>query len=545
MKVTGERFIPKHMSLDAEIEHFHRYFAAQTLVQGKNILDAACGTGYGSKILAEKATHVYGLDLSPEAVEYAKANYNGENITYQVGSIAELPFADGLFDVVVSFETIEHVDQTIQKLFLQEIKRVLKPDGLLIMSTPNKKTFTDDRGLITKFHIKEFYESEFIDFLKKEFSTVQIYNQYFAKTSQMLSYTTEHVQTLNYDKSRKGFFFIALASNSQLIDSAAFETIYYYPDEYLRRDGLLQIYYQKDGRFNEEWKENIQIDSKPGAVSESIEFSEVRTQSLRIDPLESACNIRVENIAVYLSDGTLITNLPFTNNADIIDGDHLIFLHNDPQLLINFDSEKDILSVTVQFTVFPFDRDLLYHHYAKIKNEKEKEWGQSLKTEKDKNAALQSLLEESREKETTLDHVLQDERKKSELLQSLLNESREKESTLNNVLEDERKKSELLQSLLNESREKEGMLNNVLQGEREKSALLESSLQEEQKKNAEFGSMLEELKATILNLRTEQENERTLWGEKEGKMKRLLERIKQPKLWCIYRKIFGIHDDEV
>ena len=144
-----------------------------------------------------------------------------------------------------------------------------------------------------------------------------------------------------------------------------------------------------------------------------------------------------------------------------------------------------------------------------------------------------------------LNTVLEAERNKSKQLGIFLEESREKESKLDQVLQAERAKSELLQSFLSESREKENKLNQVLQAERVKSSSLETFLHEEQKKNVESGAILEELKATILQLRAEQENERTLWGEKEDKMKRLLERIRQPKAWHIYKKIFGIHDDEV
>ena len=122
----------------------------------KSPWDAACGEGYGSSLLAEEAEEVTGLDIDKEAVENANHKYGNKKLSYLKGSIEELPFEDHTLDVVVSFETIEHVGEEIQKKFLEEICRVLKPEGTLIMSTPNKAVYTDLVEGENPFHVKEF-----------------------------------------------------------------------------------------------------------------------------------------------------------------------------------------------------------------------------------------------------------------------------------------------------------------------------------------------------------------------------------------------------
>lgn len=178
MDFTGERFIPNDIA-DDEIksEHLQRYQSVKELVKGKVVLDAACGEGYGSDILASNAQKVYGMDIDKESIDHAAKKYTKPNLQYLLGSIDKLPFEDGTIDIIISFETIEHVDESIQKSFLKEIKRVLKKDGLLIMSTPNKKIYTDYRNYQNPFHVKEFYKDEFYDFLTSYFKHVEFYYQ--------------------------------------------------------------------------------------------------------------------------------------------------------------------------------------------------------------------------------------------------------------------------------------------------------------------------------------------------------------------------------
>lgn len=175
---TGERFLPGECQGEIAIEHYQRYQFASQLVKGKTVLDAACGEGYGSSLLSREAGCVIGLDLDGKTVERAKQKYGNCKLSFQTGSIEKLPFADSFFDVVVSFETIEHVDAEIQKNFLCEIRRVMKENGILIMSTPNKAVYTDLVKGQNLFHVKEFYVNEYQEFLNGYFKEVEMFCQY-------------------------------------------------------------------------------------------------------------------------------------------------------------------------------------------------------------------------------------------------------------------------------------------------------------------------------------------------------------------------------
>lgn len=175
---TGERFLPDECQGEIAIEHYQRYRFASQFVKGKKILDAACGEGYGSRLLSEEAECVVGLDFDENVVERAKQKYQNERLTFLRGSVGALPFENHLFDAVISFETIEHVDAETQENFLKEIRRVLKKDGILIMSTPNKAVYTDLVKGENAFHVKEFYVDEYQDFLHRYFKKIELFSQY-------------------------------------------------------------------------------------------------------------------------------------------------------------------------------------------------------------------------------------------------------------------------------------------------------------------------------------------------------------------------------
>ncbi len=175
LSFTGERFHPD-LAGDMWAEHWHRYHFVLPLVAGKKVLDVASGEGYGSALMASVAATVAGLDVSPDAVAHASASYaRRQNLRFAQGSCAKLPFDDASFDAVVSFETIEHIVE--QNEFLDEIKRVLKPAGLLIMSSPNRAEYSDARGYTNEFHVKELYRAELADLLGARFQHTRWYSQ--------------------------------------------------------------------------------------------------------------------------------------------------------------------------------------------------------------------------------------------------------------------------------------------------------------------------------------------------------------------------------
>ncbi len=155
LEFTGERFVP---GLPGEIahEHWHRYAFARRFIAGKRVLDVASGEGYGSALLAAVAGSVVGVDVDPAAIEHARTTYAGRsNLRFEAGSAAALPLPDAGVDVVVSFETIEHLPREMQAPMLAEIARVLAPDGMLVLSAPNPVEYSDARDYRNPFHLHE------------------------------------------------------------------------------------------------------------------------------------------------------------------------------------------------------------------------------------------------------------------------------------------------------------------------------------------------------------------------------------------------------
>lgn len=171
IEFTGERFVPTEHGVIRQ-EHLHRYAWCLPLVEGKDVLDVASGEGYGSAMLASKARTVRGVDISHDAVNHAAERYATlDNLRYQQGSAAAIPLADDSVDVVVSFETIEHLLE--QDEMMAEIRRVLRPDGILVMSSPNKEVYSDQAGYHNDYHVKELYLNEFQALLQKYFPAVE------------------------------------------------------------------------------------------------------------------------------------------------------------------------------------------------------------------------------------------------------------------------------------------------------------------------------------------------------------------------------------
>ncbi|MEN5207887.1 glycosyltransferase [Stenotrophomonas terrae] len=167
IEFTGERFVPTEYGVIRQ-EHLHRYAWCLPLVAGKDVLDVASGEGYGSAMLAGRAQSVCGVDISPEAVAHAAQRYtNLHNLRYLQGSAAAIPLPDDSVDVVVSFETIEHLYE--QEEMMSEIRRVLRPGGVMVMSSPNKEVYSDRAGYHNEYHVKELYLEEFQALVARHF----------------------------------------------------------------------------------------------------------------------------------------------------------------------------------------------------------------------------------------------------------------------------------------------------------------------------------------------------------------------------------------
>lgn len=173
---TGERCVPWAPDIPVVYEHFHRYLWAQPLVKGKRVLDLGSGEGFGSAILADGAASVVGIDIAEDAVEHAILNYQGGVLSFKVASATDLSaFPDDSFDVVVSFEVIEHVAE--QDEVLKEIARVLTDEGLLIMSSPDRAAYQRASSEPNPFHERELSLPELEELIEKTFP----HSRYFAQ----------------------------------------------------------------------------------------------------------------------------------------------------------------------------------------------------------------------------------------------------------------------------------------------------------------------------------------------------------------------------
>ncbi len=160
---TGEQMIPgQTRKKSSEEEHMARYTFTKSFVQNKTVLDVACGVGYGSAMIKSfGATSVYGVDISSRAIQYAQTNYGSDGVTFICETATHLPFADQFFDVIISFETIEHLDEESRKSYLHELFRVLKREGILILSTPNRSiTSPYSKTPLNPHHVIEYNEQE-------------------------------------------------------------------------------------------------------------------------------------------------------------------------------------------------------------------------------------------------------------------------------------------------------------------------------------------------------------------------------------------------
>jgi ubiquinone/menaquinone biosynthesis C-methylase UbiE len=171
-----ERLVPGTLAWDLyQVEHKQRYEWALDYCQGKRVLDVACGTAYGSTILAQSgAAHVVGVDISIEAI--ASNGKRPERLALANGDASRLPFDDDSFEVVVSFETIEHLVNP--ELLLIEISRVLKRGGVCICSSPNRD-FLPTSGVkeVNPFHPSEMSYAEFDQLFGKYFDIFDRFSQ--------------------------------------------------------------------------------------------------------------------------------------------------------------------------------------------------------------------------------------------------------------------------------------------------------------------------------------------------------------------------------
>lgn len=227
LEMTGERLVTSFNNHYGKFEHLHRYALALEYIEGKVVLDIACGEGYGTNLLSENAKKVCGVDISNEAIKHAQEKYIKCNLEYKHGSATAIPYENKSFDVVTSFETIEHLFE--QEKMFSEIKRVLKPDGILILSSPEKEIYglRDPNNI---YHVKELTLDELINLVTANFKNNLVLKQLVAigsliipvddKLSYFKTYDGDYYKLKKsfdeYDFFNKPFFNIVICSDYEI-----------------------------------------------------------------------------------------------------------------------------------------------------------------------------------------------------------------------------------------------------------------------------------------------------------------------------------------
>lgn len=168
-----ERIIPDDTETGVVALHLKRYVFALPYCEGKQVLDAACGAGYGTAALAAVAQRVVGIDASAEAIAYARERYETANVEFEQMDATRLRLADESLDVVCSFETIEHLQD--RDAFLAEVVRVLRPGGTLLVSTPQARETTLQPA--NPHHHVEYSRQDFEELLRRFFTGVELFGQ--------------------------------------------------------------------------------------------------------------------------------------------------------------------------------------------------------------------------------------------------------------------------------------------------------------------------------------------------------------------------------
>lgn len=270
LKFTGERLIPKiNINQAFYYEHLVRYFFASQIAKKKTVLDLGCGTGYGSYILKNigDAQKVIGIDISKDAIDYAK-KYYGKSADFHIDNILSLKsISNNSIDIVTTFEVLEHTNKHDQ--MFKEIKRVLKDSGIIIISTPNILTYPPGNT----YHLKELSPVKFENILKKYFKNTKIYfqNYFFSEEirdnnfSKQIDILTaenlfqEDIKHFTIDKNVKDSeYLLAICSNINLPKFSKVSISTDKIDNFNLKNGILSLNQQ----FSKEIESNQQLLNK-------------------------------------------------------------------------------------------------------------------------------------------------------------------------------------------------------------------------------------------------------------------------------------------
>lgn len=213
-------------------EHMNRYQLAVNYINSKHakVLDIACGSGFGSFYLANLYSNVVGADISKEAIESCNINYQKKNLIFTIADGTSLPYHDETFDAITSFETIEHTTQF--ELMLSEFKRVIKKNGVLIISTPNRIVNSPSGIIENPYHTQEWDLNGLNSLLKNIFPNVVIYGQEYIRYKNKKKFNYKLGSIVESVLYQRGIRKLPLRFQDKIMKSIINEPMYPSPSNY-------------------------------------------------------------------------------------------------------------------------------------------------------------------------------------------------------------------------------------------------------------------------------------------------------------------------
>lgn len=255
-------------------DYISRYLFARKFLEGKTVLDLGSETGYGTRILSEAAERVSGVDTSEEATSYARSRHSSANLSYEVGDdLTRLTYADGAFDAVVSFEVLERLRDPEE--LVAEARRVLKKDGVFIVSTPDKQTHSNERNHKDPAHRREMYVPEFRELLERYFEKVSVYRQ--GAVAGTLTFKDTELSSASVESGR--FSLADLSSADSGVPTTRFVVAVCSDSEISLQDERPCLILDRDRRVFDEcedWREEVQL-----LREEILQMQETEVQAFR------------------------------------------------------------------------------------------------------------------------------------------------------------------------------------------------------------------------------------------------------------------------
>ncbi|WP_167568674.1 class I SAM-dependent methyltransferase [Brevibacillus migulae] len=480
MEFTGERVVPGKVPIDLYREHITRYLFAKSFIQpGDKVLDVGCGTGYGTYELAcIPNANVIGIDISHEAISYGTENFIKDNLEYLQMDCTQLELEESVFDAVVSFEVIEHLEQT--EKYLNEIKKVLKEEGVFIVSTPNKKMYSDVQSdYENPYHVKEYYLNEFIAILKREFTNVSIYLQDFIQgitikpfmlENESLGYVTKvPLEDTKVDPESTSFF-VAVCSNVDV--DVIEELIFPFTNS--------NIISEKDKWISVLQEEVSKRDESVYRLQEENEEKDKWISALRHEVVqrdESMLRLRQESE----EKDKWISALR-----------HEVVQRDESMLRLRQESEeKDKWISALRHEVVQRDESMLR---LRQESEEKDKWISALRHEVVKrDESVSRLQQENEEKDKWISTLRHEVVKRDESVLRLQQENEEKDKWISALKEEISKRDESVLKLQEENKEKEKWISSL----KEEVVKRDESVMLLQQANEEWGKIVDTLKEEI------------------------------------------------